>query len=66
MDMFFAYTARQTFIIDIKFFQSFTKKKKKVILSDAQFSRKRKAYKELIKEKKTVLKITSTIKSHLD
>lgn len=65
MDMFFAYTARQTFIIDMKFFQSFTKKKK-VILSDAQFSRKRKAYKELIKENKTVLKITSTIKSHLD
>ena len=65
MDVFFAYTARQTFIIDMKFFQSFTKKKK-VILSEAQFSRKRKAYKELIKEKKTVLKITSTIKSHLD
>ena len=65
MDVFFAYTARQTFIIDMKFFKSFTKKKK-VILSEAQFSRKRKAYKELIKEKKTVLKITSTIKSHLD
>ena len=66
MDVFFADTSRQTFIIDMKFFQSFTKKKKKVILSEAQFSRKRKAYKELIKEKKTVLKITSTIKSHLD
>lgn len=56
MDMFFAYTARLTFIIYMKFFPSFTQKKQFSQMPSLQGGKKKKADKELIKEKKNCLK----------